>query len=254
MNLYCYDKTLDGLLTAVFDAFDRKLFPDKLLAENEPLPLFVTEVYTVHTQGEKASRVWKGLEKKLTAGAIRMLKAVWLSEESESDELLFRYIRKCFESAVSIETNMGDEDVLAVMKLARSVNKEAEHIRQFVRFQKTADGIFFAPIEPKFNALPLSVEYFHDRFRDQEWVVYDTKRAYGFHYDLKHVSQFTFEGSEPFLVSGSLQPEQLDNSESLYADFWKSYIQSLTIRERLNPKLQRQHMPVRFWKYLTEKR
>ncbi len=238
----------------MFEAFDRTIFPDKLLAEGESLPLFVDECVLIHTQGEKASRVWKGVEKKLSGGAIRALKAVWLSEESESDELLFRYLRKTFNSTASIETNMGDQDVLDVMKLARTVNREAEHIRQFVRFQKTADGIFFAPIEPKYNALPLSVDYFHDRFRDQEWVVYDVKRGYGFHYDLKHVSQFTFEGEEPLLISGSLQAQQLDNSEGLYEDFWKSYIQSLTIRERLNPRLQRQHMPVRFWKYLTEKR
>jgi probable DNA metabolism protein len=42
-------------------------------------------------------------------------------------------------------------------------------------------------------------------------------------------------------------------NEVMFQDFWKSYIRSLTIRERLNPKLQRQHMPVRFWKFLTEK-
>lgn len=253
MNAYLYDKTFEGLLTAVFDAYSRKVFPDVLLAEGSTLPLFTEEVYTVITQDDRAERVWKGLEKKLTAGACRMIRAVWLSEETDVDNLLFRYIRKNIDSATSIETNFGDEDVLAMMKLAKSVNFEAEHIRQFVRFQKTADGLFFAPIEPKHNALPLAIDYFHSRFSDQEWVVYDTRRKYGYHYDLKKVDLFTFEGNDPIPVSGKLRADQLDEHEALFEDFWKSYIKTLTIRERFNPKLQRQHMPVRFWKYLTEK-
>ena len=35
MNVYLYDKTFDGLLTAVFDAYFRKTFPDALLSEGD---------------------------------------------------------------------------------------------------------------------------------------------------------------------------------------------------------------------------
>ena len=38
MIAFIYDKTFEGLLTAVFDAYVRKSFPDVLLAEGEPLP------------------------------------------------------------------------------------------------------------------------------------------------------------------------------------------------------------------------
>jgi hypothetical protein len=33
---------------------------------------------------------------------------------------------------------------------------------------------------------------------------------------------------------------------------WRSYYDTIAIRERLNPKKQRQDMPVKYWKYLTE--
>jgi probable DNA metabolism protein len=253
MVVYCYDKTFEGLLSCVFDAYSRRVFPDALLSQGATQPLFTSEVHTVLTDEAHASRVWKGIEKKLSAGACRMIRAVWLSEEPNSDFLLFRFIRRNFDSLVSIETDFGDQDVLAVMKLAKAVNQEAERVRQFVRFQKTSDGIYFAPIEPKYNALPLAVEYFHSRFSDQEWVVYDTKRQYGYHFDLKIVELFTFDGEISLSQSGKLKTEQMSENEALFQDFWKSYIQTLTIRERMNPKLQRQHMPVRFWKYLTEK-
>ena len=57
MNVYIYDKTFDGLLTAVFDAYFRKTFPDFLLSEGDALPLFYDELHTVVTDEEKAARV-----------------------------------------------------------------------------------------------------------------------------------------------------------------------------------------------------
>ena len=41
-SVYIYDKTFDGLLTAVFDAYFRKTFPDALLSEGDALPLSVS--------------------------------------------------------------------------------------------------------------------------------------------------------------------------------------------------------------------
>ena len=61
-SVYIYDKTFDGLLTAVFDAYFRKTFPDALLSEGDALPLFCDELHTVVTDEEKAGRVWRGLQ------------------------------------------------------------------------------------------------------------------------------------------------------------------------------------------------
>ena len=43
MIVYQYDKSFDGLLTCIFEAYDRKMFPDILQAEGVPLPLFHEE-------------------------------------------------------------------------------------------------------------------------------------------------------------------------------------------------------------------
>ena len=57
MILFIYDKTLDGLLTALFDAYNRKTFPDVLLSKGDTLPLFYDDIFTVITDEEKAGRV-----------------------------------------------------------------------------------------------------------------------------------------------------------------------------------------------------
>lgn len=252
MLVFIYDKTFEGLLTAVFDAYNRKAFPHKLLAEGDLLPLFTEETYQVLTDLKKSTRVWRGLQRKLSHPVCNMLMCVWLSEIPQSDELLFRYIQKVFDASYAIETNFADDDVLQVKKIAYKVHHESLHLIQFVRFQKAADGIFFAPVAPLYNSLPLTLHYFTDRFADQRWLIYDLNRKYGYYYDLKRASEVTL-ADDTHLLSGKLDDACMAEDETLFQEFWRGYVKALTIKERINLKLQRQHMPRRFWKYLTEK-
>lgn len=100
MKFFVYDKSFDGLLTAVFDAYFRKTFPDDLLSEGDALPLFYDELHTVVTDEEKAGRVWRGLQKKVSVSALGCLTQSWLSELPEVGMLIFRYIRKAIDSPV----------------------------------------------------------------------------------------------------------------------------------------------------------
>lgn len=98
MIIFRYDQTFEGLLTSLFEAYSRKQFPDLLQAEEMPLPLFYDETHTVITDTEKAERVWKALQKKLSRFALSGLTRCWLSELPETPMLLFRYLRKVVDS------------------------------------------------------------------------------------------------------------------------------------------------------------
>lgn len=252
MLVFRYDKTFDGLLTAVFDAYSRKTFPDKLLGPDDIAPLFAQEIHTVVTDNEKSGRVWASLQKKLSKIACNMITYAWLSEQPESDELIFRFIRKNFDNKQSVEMNFADPDVLELHQLAKKVSHERHYLMQFVRFQKTTDDLFFAAVEPFYNALPLALDYFVDRFSYQKWILYDTKRKYGYYFDTKQVTEMTFD-TELNFPGGKLDEKVMAEDEKLFQDMWRGYFKSISIKERTNLKLQRQHMPKRFWKYLTEK-
>jgi len=253
MKLYfLYDNTFDGLLTCVFEAFNRKEFPENIIGENKQLPLF-TESFKVVTDDAKAERVLKGLRKKISKPALDMLFISYLSELEDIEIRLFRYMRQALLSEKSIETNFADPDVLELSKIYRKVRREEERIRQFVRFQKTADGMFFAVMDPEHNVLPLTARFFKTRYADQQWIVYDVRRNYGLYYDLKTVETVHFDQLPVSASTGQLATDKLDEYEKAFQDLWKDYLKAITILERRNLKLQRQHMPRRFWKYLTEK-
>lgn len=251
--IFTYDKTFDGLLSCVFFAYEQKIFPDSILAEDGQKPLFVDASYHVVTEKEKAGRVWKSLEKKLSRFARNMMLSVWLSELPETEMLLFRYIRKNTDHPKGIEMNFGDDDVLRIKDIALKVGTDARKLIQFVRFQETADGIYFAPVTPSYNVLSLIVPHFKARYADQPWIIYDTRRNTGLYYDRRSVTEISFSPQTlSELRLGILDKEKVSEEEALFQQLWKEYFRSITIKERLNPKVQRAHMPRRYWKYLTE--
>ena len=253
MTVYQFDRTLDGLLTAVFDAYARRSFPDILQGTDAPLPLFYDDLHAVVTDDAKAGRVWRALQKKLSAEALTCVTVSYLSELPELDMHLFRYVCKAVDSPVSIERNFADEDVLFVVNTFRKVRYERLRMLQFLRFQKAADGTYFGMMEPQYNVLPLAIGHFRDRFSDQAFLLYDRRRHYGYHYDHGELTRVSFDERLPHFRSGKLDESMLDKDEMLFQELWRTYFKAICIRERLNPRKQRKDMPVRYWKYLTEK-
>ena len=256
MIVYIFDGTMDGLLTAVFDAFAMHEQPETLLTEGEALPLFCERTQTVHTDEEKARRVWTGLEKKLSREGMKLISVSWLSELKELNGHLFRYICKVFTAGKGIERHFADPDVLAVTNIARKVLHEQLRMKQFIRFQKAKDGTYLGVVSPDHNVLPLIIDHFQDRFNDQPWLIYDAKRHYGFNYDGKTVIRITFEdeAAVPFnLANGKLDESVMSSDDQLLQDLWRTYFKAICIRERMNPRKQLNDMPRRYWKYMTEK-
>ena len=257
MIVYIFDGTMDGLLSAVFDAFLLKEQPEQLLTSGDMLPLFCEHIYKVTTDNEKARRVWTGLEKQLPREALRMISTSQLSELPELWQPLFMVVSKVFRQGNKVIRNFADSDVLAVTQIARRVVHEAHRMKQFVRFQKAKDGTYLAVISPDHNVLPLVVNHFHDRFNDQPWLIYDAHRHYGYHYDgNSQPIRVTFEDekSVPFsLTDGKISDDILSSDDHLLQDLWRTYFKAICIRERLNPRKQLNDMPRRYWKYLTEK-
>ena len=252
MIVFCYDKTWDGLLSALFDAFSLQLFPERLMACDDIPPLLAGNIHQVVTAVDKSERVSAGLKKKLSPRSYNSLAYVWLSEAAGSDMMLFAYMRKIFSSPNFQEGDFSDANTLALGRLARKVRKEIMYVMQFVRFQKTGDDIYFSLISARYNVLPLAIPYFKNRFADQKWIIYDSGRDYGFFYDMRQMSEIRLNHDAP-LKDGRLDDEALAENERLFQESWQKYYQALSIKERHNPKLHRQNVPQRFWRFLHEK-
>lgn len=131
------------------------------------------------------------------------------------------------------------------------MGREIHRLHAFVRFEKLEDGMFFAKVEPDFNVLPVSFKFFKDRYADQKWMIYDLKRKFGVVYDLKSTEFFYPEKEQLDLLKSSERFHH--EEEKKYQKLWQRYFTKTNIMERKNMKLHIQHVPKRYWKYLTEK-
>jgi len=250
--IYVIDGSLESLLCAVFEWFERK--PGNIILKTTTLyqPDAFTSVLHIHNDQKKADRVWKGLQMKLDKGWIRRFYCTFLSEQPEAYLNLFEFACYIFSNPSGAEANYGNSYVLSVAQIARKVEREKHRMEAFIRFQHTADGIFYCGIDPDFNVLPLLLTHFKNRYADQEWIIYDLKRQYGLYYNLEKVEEIQID-FEPQGSPAHPPKSTVSEKEALYALLWKDYFKSTNIVARKNTKLHVRHVPKRYWKYLTEK-
>lgn len=243
-----YDQTFEGWLSCVFEVYERKLTNVTICTKDNIQTSVFSTVLEIHTDEHKAERVYNGLKKRLKGEVLSHLFQAWLSELSGIETIMLSYACYVFDSDRQIAQDYSHAAVLKIEQINKMVHREKHRMEAFVRFQLTKDGMYYAMIEPDFNVLPLIKKHFQHRYADQCWLIYDAKRKYGIYYDLTQVItvQLSFEGKE--YASLVLQEE-----EELYQHLWQQYFKHTNISSRKNPKLHIQHMPIRYWKYLTEK-
>lgn len=253
MMTVVYDGTFDGWLTAVFEVYEYKYKDTSIVKEDRFQQNIFAAKHEVITNVAKAERVWKGLKQKISFRATGELYYTFLSEIAGIENLLLKYVQYVFCSDKTIEHDYSNAEVLAVRQTAHKVHREKHRMEAFIRFELTKDQLYYAMIQPDYNVLPLLETHFKKRYADQRWMIYDVFRKYGLYYDLNEVSMIVMNFNET-ANEGKDISMIYDENESLYQSLWRQYFQSVNIAARKNPKLHIQHMPKRYWKYLTEKK
>jgi len=253
MSNYSYDGTFPGLLTVIFQAYNSKDWPDTIINPSRTGLLF-GETIKIETDEVKASRVWAGVKQNGGMLTCEQLFHAFLSLDDDVEMIILNYCRALFSQKVCIATNFAIDSVLKVSQLEKKVLREAQHMVMFIRFERAADGTWFAPITPKYDVLPLITGHFRLRFADQPWLIYDTLRGYGFYFDTIKMEQIAIDNPSFNRISGQLNSDVTHPDEEKWQEMWKSYFKGIAIRERTNLRCQQNFMPKRFWKYLTEKK
>ncbi len=247
-----YDGSFEGLLTAIFDVYEYKFSNATIVEKQNAQANVFGNFHHCINDSNKAKRVWKGLGANISTGALTQLYKTFLSGLPGIENTILQYVQYVFASKLSVEYNYADDAVLKIKNTARKVDREKHRMEAFIRFQLTKDGLYYAMCQPDYNVLPLIENHFKKRYADQRWLIYDSTRKYGLYYDMITVEnvQLTFNADNHM---GKNITAIADAEEELYKQLWQQYFNSVNIAARKNTKLHIQHMPRRYWKYLTEK-
>ena len=252
MQVLVYDGSLPGLLTAIFDVYEYRHTDVTIQPEAQRQDSFFGTTHIVHTDKAKAERLWNGLKKKTSPDILKQLYRTFLSEQKGMEDQLLLYVQYTFASKTPVAGDYSHPAVLYVHDMAKKVGREKHRMEAFVRFKETQGHLYYATVDPDFNVLPLISRHFEQRYADQLWLIYDTRRKYGIYYDLHQVQVVEIDFNE-LVQKEATTVAILDDKEQLYQQLWLNYFNSVNIKARKNMKLHIRHMPKRYWKYLVEK-
>lgn len=251
-KILVYDGSFDGFLTAIFVAFEEKVKVANIQKQSSGQNEIFSDTENITTQLNKSSRVRRGIQAKNTR-ALKRIYFAYLSEIKGIELLLYHFIKRLFSTQNLIQSDYSDSVVLKITQVAKSVGREKHRMEAFVRFQLTKDNIYFANIEPDFDVLPLISGHFSTRYADQLWIIYDLKRKYGLFYNKEKVEFISLDLQEVH-VNSIRKSAAFLMEEYNYQALWNDYFKSTSIKSRINKKLHIQHVPKRYWKFLSEKK
>lgn len=244
MNVYLYDGSFEGLLTAIFYAYGDRQFSD-IKQEESYQPDLLSTARSIVAEEDKAQRVLDSVNKQLSFSVLDNLYSLYLSEIDGCERLALQYLKLCYRYSANINLAKHNQIIYQVDSYRHKLRLEAQRMKGFVRFHQIGPMMFYAKIEPDHNILPLLMHHFTTRFSDQYFIIHDLKRQYGLVYDQK---------SAYFIHITQAQSQELAHlaNQDQYEQLFKIFFNAINIPERQNHKQQLSYMPKRYWKHLYE--
>lgn len=242
MKDYLYDGTFEGILTCIYHHYytDRAsgIFP-----ETEYQSTLLGGFMIVETDAAKATAVYEAIEKKISSYDLRRIYKAYLSCDPDKEMKILRYVVLGFRQGASVSMLHGNPAVFDIQSIEKKINVETERMLQFVRFSVMEGDVLYGRIEPDNDVLELLHTHFCDRFRNEPFIIHDVRRnkALVAYQKRWYISEF----------HDADVPESSEEEQN-YRKLWKNYFDNISIKERTNPRCQKNFMPVRYWKHLTE--
>jgi hypothetical protein len=274
--VYLYDGTLEGMLSAVFSAFQRKEDPREITVESNLQQSLLQAYIPIATDVTLAERVQAGILRELGNQGYEDVKRVFLGDDDRKGGVILRFLQYTLSCNGNVarqrqqtggcgqqrdstssqrsggsrsqrtsdpRSHLAHPAIADFEALLQVVNREAHHLLQFIRFAQLDNGVFFARIHPKASVVPLIMEHFVSRFNIQPFLIYDETHGLAGVYD--RTRWWLVEANELTLPGAT---EQEDDFQSL----WQTFYDTIAIEERYNPSCRRNFMPKRFWGDLCE--
>lgn len=249
-RVYVCDGTMDGILTAVYEATRSKYGHANIhimeKEQVETLELFC-EYMDVETDMKKAEQVTGGIMERIGEYGYYLLCHCCLSKEKGRSDAAYRFILYGMSQGQGVVEQMAHPFVQPIYRMYRNVNNEVLHYKGFLRFTELKNGVMAARIRPENNIVMLLAPHFADRFQGMNWIILDEGR---------NVAAIHKAYQEWVLVDGNyLEKSALScwsEEEQLWQETWQSFVDTIGIKERENRNLQRQMLPFRYREFMNE--
>lgn len=242
---YYYDGTWEGWLCCVFESYAAKEIPGVIVSETEQGASVESSLFyfkRIVTKPDLAERVQKGIVEKIGGAFLDVLEQVFCCCIACKEEQMLLFTHKGFRYGARILNLRQDTVVKNILKGLRNLAREIDKWYGFVRFSDVR-GILVAVIGAKNNVLPFLAPHFCDRFHKECFMIFDKNHKMALVYK---------PGLCSVIPMDDFKIAEVSEEEQQYRVLWKSYYDAIEIKPRHNEKCRRNHMPKRYWDFLTE--
>lgn len=254
IRVYQCEDTPEGIFTAIYDAGMSGYGHDFIRIQaqtpglHENIDLF-SEYITVETNEEKAQKVLRSVKEKISIEVYKHIMRAVCSVEADKANVIYHYIVYGFALGKKVTKALQIPWVQRVFEINRRVANEVHRYREFIRFQEIQKNppVLLAVFEPQNYILALVTEHFADRLNPEYFVIYD-----------KAHKEAAFHSAGGNWFVHALDEEEcrtldaLEQQKEDYADLWKVFFEAICIQQRKNENLQRNMLPLRYRKHMTE--
>lgn len=186
----------------------------------------------------------RSLSEKISPLAQGMVRRGFLTCMEEKELHLIRFILKGYRHGSRVTRRSVDPDVHAIDKALLYLKNEAHYHVEFMRFSDCG-GFLASMITPNNTVLPLVAPHFCERFNTENLVIFDKSHGMGFLYQSKGHKR-------EFFQADSLELPEPSEEETRFRELWRLFYDTIAVEGRINPKLRRGNMPMRYWQNMTE--
>ncbi len=251
-RIYQCEDSVEGIFSAVYIAWAAKYGHDNIklevVAEDtvNNIELF-SDYITVTKDSELADKVAEAIRKKISVQAYQMVVRAALSCDERKANSIYHFLVRGFTMGKSVVDHLTDPYVCDIFEMNRRVGTDTHYYQEFVRFIELDNKVLLAKIEPKNNVLELITPHFADRLAGENFMILDVKRR------LATIHQSYAKWFLSYLTQDEVD-HLLDMSANQqdYEVLWKTFFDSIAIKERENYAFQRNHVALHYRKYMTE--
>jgi len=251
---FVHDGTYEGLLCAIDEALQTAACAE-LVADDQWQPSLLGDVQQVPADAARAQAFLQRLTQAGGHAVAQVVSYCFLAEEPAAVRALAEYCRLAFARGPAVVKYHAHAAVHAVQAAAQRVGGELHRYKGLTRFRELRDGTLWAPLQPAYNILAPLAWHFARRIPTPAWVLYDLERDYGIRWDGRQHRQVTLDAAlvARLRAHPAAADEIVSAAELQYQALWRSFFKNISVAGRKNARLQRQHMPQRYWRFLVEK-
>lgn len=256
-TVYVCSDTVTGVFSAIYDAWKEKKREEECRIEfiGELEQELFCEYAEVEERDSKRRAVEKLIRDHMGMQAYHDLYLAVLSDEKDKADAVYGTMQaaRTLKDSKRIMDHLSCPRVERVFELSRMVGNEAHYHIEFSRFRELDNGVLYAPVTPKARVLVCIAPHFEDRFPLENWMIHDKiHKEFAVH---EAGRRWTLVQEDALDHGISVDPEyfgRVSDQERDYARLWKGFVDAIAIRERINPKLQMGHLPLRYRPNMTE--